>query len=288
MTNLSSEQLTTLAASAKLKRVGKRQPIPSYIVDTWNRRAFAAALARYQLEASTVKSSLGVAWLVLVPALQVAVYGLIFGVLLGSSRPANYLPYMITGIVLFQYLSGVFTDGAKSITGNYSLVRSLNFPRMLLPVSAVLSNLYRTVPLVGLMLVTLAILGEPVRVDWLLIIPVLALMTVFGTGLAMLSARLTVHLADLNQLIPFITRVAFYVSGVFASVDKIVAHYPSLAIFMNGNPVHAFLVIARGALVSGYAAGAMDWVVAIAWALATLLFGLVFFWLAEERYGRNV
>ena len=288
MTALSSEQLVALASSAKLKRVGKRQPIPSYIVDTWHRRAFAAALARYQLEASTVKSSLGVAWLVLVPALQVAVYGLIFGVLLGASRPANYLPYMISGIVLFQYLSGVFTDGAKSITGNYSLVRSLNFPRMLLPVSAVLSNLYRTVPLVGLMLITLALLGEPVRLEWLLILPVLVLMTIFAAGLAMLSARLTVHLADLNQLIPFITRVAFYVSGVFASVDKIVDQYPAVAGIMNSNPVHAYLVIARGALVSGYSAGPGDWLVASLWAVGTLGFGLVFFWLAEERYGRNV
>ena len=288
MTNLTSEQLQALASSAKLKKVGKRQPIPSYIADTWQRRSFAAALARYQLEASTVKSSLGVAWLVLVPALQVAVYGLIFGVLLGSSRPANYLPYMITGIVLFQYLSGVFTDGAKSITGNYSLVRSLNFPRMLLPVSAVLSNLYRTIPLIGLMLITLAVLGEPIRFDWLLIVPVLALMTIFGAGLAMLSARLTVHLADLNQLLPFITRVAFYVSGVFASVEKIVSHYPSLAVFMNGNPIHAYLVIARGALVSGYSATGLDWIVAIIWATCTFAVGLVFFWLAEERYGRNV
>jgi teichoic acid transport system permease protein len=288
VTTANSETLQALAAGAKLKRVGKRQPLLAYIADTWQRRSFASALARYQLEASTAKSSLGVAWLVLVPALQVTVYGLIFGVLLGSSRPANFLPYMISGIVLFQYLQGVFSDGAKSITGNYSLVRSLNFPRMLLPVSSVLSNIYRSLPIVGLMLITLAVLGEPVRATWFLIIPVFALMTVFGTGLALLSARLTVHLADLNQLIPFITRVAFYVSGVFASVDKIIAEYPSIAGVMIFNPVHSYLVIARGALVSGYTANAIDWWVAVTWAFGTLGFGLVFFWLAEERYGRNV
>jgi teichoic acid transport system permease protein len=288
LTTANSEKLQALAAKAKLKRVGKRQPLPAYIADSWQRRSFASALARYQLEASTAKSSLGVAWLVLVPAMQVAVYGLIFGVLLGSSRPANFLPYMITGIVLFQYLGGIFADGAKSITSNYSLVKSLNFPRILLPVSSVLSNIYRTLPLIGLMLITLAILGEPVRFDWLLIIPIFVLMTVFGTGLSLLSARLTVHLADLNQLVPFITRVAFYVSGVFASVDKIIHEYPKIAAVMELNPVHAYLVIARGALVSGYVATASDWWVAAAWAIGTLAFGLVFFWLAEERYGRNV
>jgi teichoic acid transport system permease protein len=245
-------------------------------------------LARFTLQASTAKSSLGVAWLVLVPALQIMVYGLIFGLVLGNTRPANFLPYLITGIVLFQFVAGSFADGAKSITNNASLVRSLNFPRVLLPASAVISNINRIVPLVGLMLIALVVLREPITFNWLLIVPDLILMSCFSAGLAMVAARLTVHFADLNQLVPFITRVAFYSSGIFFSVDKLAAGHPILKPILESNPIHVYLAIARGSLVTGYEYDLYQWGLGTLWALVSLTFGFIYFWRAEEKYGRNV
>lgn len=275
-------------AKYRLQKIGERPPLAEYLRDSYKRRSFAFTLARFNLQASTAKSSLGVAWLVLVPALQIMVYGLIFGLVLGSSRPANFLPYLITGIVLFQFVAGSFADGAKSITANASLVRSLNFPRVLLPTSAVISNVIRIVPLVGLMLIALIALGEPITWNWLLVIPDLVLMACFSAGLAMIAARLTVHFADLNQLVPFITRVAFYSSGIFFSVDKLAAGHPILQPIMDSNPINIFLQIARGALVQGYSYDLYQWIFGAIWALASLILGFVYFWRAEEKFGRNV
>ena len=276
------------AAKFKLQKIGERPRLREYIRESWQRRTFAFTLARFNLQASTAKSSLGVAWLVLVPAMQIMVYGLIFGLVLGNTRPDNFLPYLITGIVLFQFVSGSFADGAKSITANASLVRSLNFPRVLLPASAVVSNIFRIVPLVGLMLIALVVLREPITLNWFLIVPDLLLMACFSAGLAMVAARLTVHFADLNQLVPFITRVAFYSSGIFFSVDKLAAGHPILKPILEANPIHIFLQIARGALVEGYSYDLYQWGFGALWALASLTFGFVFFWRAEEKFGRNV
>lgn len=275
-------------AKNKLQRIGERPRLGEYIRESWQRRTFAYTLARFTLQASTAKSSLGVAWLVLVPALQIMVYGLIFGLVLGNTRPANFLPYLITGIVLFQFVAGSFADGAKSITNNASLVRSLNFPRVLLPASAVISNINRIVPLVGLMLLALVVLREPITFNWLLIVPDLILMSCFSAGLAMVAARLTVHFADLNQLVPFITRVAFYSSGIFFSVDKLAAGHPILKPILESNPIHVYLAIARGSLVTGYSYDLYLWGLGTLWALASLTFGFIYFWRAEEKYGRNV
>lgn len=282
MTNLAS-----LANSAKLTRVGTRPRLGSYLRDFARRRAFAYTLARFSLQASTAKSSLGAAWHVVVPALQIGVYGVIFGVLLSAIRPPNFVPYLITGIVLFQFITGCFTDGAKSITTNASLVRSLDFPRILLPVSAVVSNILRVVPLIGLMLIGIVIAGETPNLNWFGILPDFILMTLFATGASMIAARLTVHLEDLNQLLPFIVRVLFYTSGIFWNIDNLV-HIGWLKEILHNNPIHLYLVIARASLVEGYSATGMDWLVATAWALGILVLGTVFFWLAEERYGRNV
>jgi len=276
-----------LANAAKLTKVGTRPKLGHYLKDFAQRRAFAFTLAKFNLQASTAKSSLGAAWHVVVPALQIGVYGAIFGLLLASARPANFVPYLITGIVLFQFISGCFTDGAKSITGNASLVRSLDFPRILLPVSAVVSNIMRVLPLFGLMLIGILIFGQVPNWNWLLIVPVFVLMTLFSSGAAMISARMTVHLEDFNQLLPFITRVLFYSSGIFWNIDKMV---PAglLREILHNNPIHLYLVLARASLVSGYTAEANDWMVAAAWAVGILAFGTVWFWRAEEKYGRNV
>jgi teichoic acid transport system permease protein len=276
-----------LASAAKLSKVGTRPKLWHYLKDFAQRRAFAFTLARYSLEASTAKSSLGAAWHVVVPALQIGVYGAIFGLLLASARPANFMPYLITGIVLFQLISGCFSDGAKSITGNASLVRSLDFPRILLPVSAVVSNVLRVVPLIGLMLIGIVLFGQYPNWNWLLFIPDFVLIVLFSTGATLISARMTVHMEDFNQLLPFITRVLFYSSGIFWNIDKMV-HIGWLKVLLHNNPIHLYLVIARASLVNGYTAEPMDWIVATVWAFGIALFGIVWFWRAEEKYGRNV
>jgi teichoic acid transport system permease protein len=240
------------------------------------------------MQASTAKSSLGVAWLIVVPALQITVYGLIFGLVLGDSRPNHFLPYLITGIVLFQFIADSFSGGSKSIISNASLVRSLNFPRVLLPLSVVIAEIYMLLPLVVIMVVGIWAVGEPVSLAWFKLIPVLILMFFFGFGLSMLAARLTTTFADLNQLIPFITRVAFYSSGIFFSVDTISGVNPILGFLLEANPIHIFLKIARSILVTGYSATHVDWILAASWAVGTMLVGFIFFWRAEEKYGRIV
>ena len=103
----------------------------------------------------------------------------------------------------------------------------------------------------------------------------------------MIAARMTVEFADLSQLIPFITRVAFYASGVFFSVDKLTSALPWLGFLEWANPVSVYLTLARGQLIVGYEAPLWLWGVGAAWSFAILLVGFAFFWAAEEKYGRG-
>jgi teichoic acid transport system permease protein len=97
-----------------------------------------------------------------------------------------------------------------------------------------------------------------------------------------------VHVADLNKLIPFVTRIVFYVSGIFFSMEKVLANYPIALQIAKLNPVYVYISLARGAMVEGYQMSAELWISAIAWAFGTLIVGLWFFWKAEERYGREI
>jgi teichoic acid transport system permease protein len=279
--------LTQLAKEHGLFPIGTRPAVGQYIRDAWRRRGFAATLARYRLIASTARSRLGAAWIVIVPSLQILTYGLIFGLVLGSSRPDNFLPYLVVGVVIFQMLAGAFSDGARSITSNVSLARTLNFPRVLLPLAALIAQFLKSAGLILLMLLVLPLLGEMPNWNWFLLIPTLLLALLFGFGVALIAARLTVQLEDLSQLIPFVTRVAFYASGVFFSFDKLADAVPWIGALEWANPVALFLALGRSGLVAGYEVPGWYWPLALAWGVLTVIVGFVFFYLAEERYGRG-
>ena len=279
-------KLSDLASASGLERVGKRPKLSRYLKDVFRRRAFALTLAQYRLLVTSARSRLGVAWLIVVPALQITLYGMIFGLVLGDSRPNNFLPYLVVGVVLFQFLAGSFSDGARSISSNAALAKSLSFPRVLLPMSAMVAQWYKFAGLMLLALVALPFLGEMPRWSWLMMFPVIGLASLFALGIGMIAARLTVHFSDLSSLIPFITRIAFYASGVFFSVERLTNALPFLSFLSWANPVSVYLSLARDVMISGHSAPDWMWLVGAAWGLVTLIVGFFFFWSAEERYGR--
>jgi teichoic acid transport system permease protein len=246
-------------------------------------------MASLSNEAGNAKSRIGGWWNILLPTIQASMYGLVFGLILGRSRPDFFLPFLFTGVFLFGYIQGSFTSGASAIVSRQGLVRSLSFPRVLLPISTVISQ---TITLLPQLLVLLAILliTQPlsaVNVGWLMIIPLVALLFIFNVGLATTMARITVHIQDLNKLIPFISRLLFYVSGVFFSVEKILSDDSIFAQIIKANPIYSFLTLARGYLVYGYSVDPWLWVSLSAWSFGLCIFGIIFFWRAEERYGRE-
>jgi teichoic acid transport system permease protein len=279
--------LADYAREHGLKRVGARPALLEYLAEAWKRRDFAFTMARFNSEAANAKNRLGRWWTVLLPTVQALVYGLIFGVLMGSSRPENYIPFLFTGVFLFSFMSGAFGAGAGSVTGNLGLVRSLSFPRMLLPVQATIQQVFNLLPQMVLLLVTWIVFAQPITWNWLLLIPITLLMVMFSTGLALVSARLTVHVQDLTKLIPFIIRIVFYTSGIFFNMERVLKDYPIALEIEKYNPVYIFVSLARGVGVSGYSTTPFMWFAALGWAVLTLALGIVFFWKAEERYGRE-
>ncbi len=278
--------LAELAAQSGLHRVGARPPFRAYLKQTWERRDFITTMAGYRLRASVEENRLGPLWLVLQPALNAVVYGTIFGVL-QTNRGEDYAAHVVIGVFLFQFFSKSLSDGAKSITGNQSLVQSLAFPRLTLPLAEVIEQFLSLLPSLGLLVVVLPFMGHWPSWEWLLMIPLLALFTLFNAGVAMIAARLTVHVRDLTQLLPYIARILFYTSGVLFNVTRLFEGSPWLLTLFDFHPVYQVLQLARGALMGTQVINEMYWVYFSIWAVLTFVIGLFFFWAAEERYGRD-
>ncbi len=284
---MSTTDYEALAREHGLERVGARPSLWQYLVEAWQRRSFAIALAKYRIQGELHDSRLGLGWVVLFPILQAALYGTIFGVIMPSTtRPDNFIPFLVVGVFTFTFFSKSMSGGAKAITGNVGLVRSLSFPRILLPLAQVIQFLMELVPMVIVMAIIVAAFGEPITWKWLLVIPVYALMALFNAGVALIVARLTVHLRDIQQILPLVTRLFFYGSGIFYSLELVLKDEPAWMLTVAQlNPVHDYIALVRSFMVEGPAMSDLSVYVAIGAAFVTAAFGVVFFWAAEERYG---
>ena len=281
--------LADFAESHGLKRVGARPPFLNYIKETWQRRGFAWTLSNFANEAQDAHTRLGSWWVVIQPTLQAGTYGLIFGFILGNSRPENFLPFLFIGVFFYNYIISCFQSGASSITGNAGLVNSLSFPRLLMPISVAIRKTINLWPPLIILLVLLPLRGCWPTLNWLLMIPVLAMMVMFSFGLTMIAARLNAQFRDLNNLIPFISRIGFYLSGVFFKLDAALASFPEQVQFViRMNPFYDFIQLSRNLTIPGYTAHMTElWVMCAVWAVITPIFGTFYFWKAEERYGRD-
>lgn len=279
--------LAEYAAQHGLERVGARPPLREYLRETWQRRNFAWTLSKFTVESSDARTRLGAWWVVLMPAIQAGLYGLIFGLIIGSSRPHNFLAYLFTGVFLFGFMSGSLQSGAASITGNSGLVKSLSFPRVLMPISAIIKQILNFWPQIGLLVITMLLTGNYPKWSWLFVIFVLILMVMFSVGLALIASRINSQFRDLAKLIPLFTRLAFYVSGVFFSLEKVLGQWPLALHVVSFNPFYDYIQLTRGLMITGYEPTALLWWQCSGWAVVTLVIGLVYFWRAEELYGRE-
>ncbi|MCA2229822.1 ABC transporter permease [Nonomuraea aurantiaca] len=294
----SGEPLAKLAERYGLRRAIARPRFPVYVRQLWERRHFILTYATSRNVSKYSNSALGQLWQVLTPLLNAAIYFLMFGLILGGSKNIdNYPAFLLTGMFVFTYTQRTVTAGAKSISGNLSLIRALHFPRASLPLAYTIQELQQLAISMGVLLVLVVVTGEWPTWFWLMIPVVLLLQTLFNIGAGLVIARLGSSMRDLNQLLPFITRTWLYASGVFFSIqDKVVgaAHLPQwVANVMYLNPAASYIEWMRDILIktyhpeNGHNPPMMVFVSCVFWAVFALGFGFWYFWRAEERYGRG-
>lgn len=267
-------------------RLGEKPPLPVYLRALWQRRDFAVTAPLGELRAQNMDTVLGNLWHLLNPVLLVAVYFTIFGLLLDTSRGVdNFIAFLAVGVFVYQYSQRTTIAAAKSIPSNEGLIRSIHFPRALLPVSTVIGQTLAFMPAVVIMLIVAVATGEQPHVRWLMLAPILVVQVAFNLGAAFVVARLADSFRDVQNILPFLFRLLFYLSGVLYLVEAWVAD-PVLRRLFNANPLYAFVTLARSAILGGPTDPEL-WLSALVWTGAILPVGFAFFRAAEQRYGRG-
>ncbi len=269
----------------ELFQLGVKPSLRNYLRQIWSRRDFTITVPLGDLRAQHRNTLLGSIWHLFNPLLLGAVYFLIFGVIFNQAGAIeNYVTFLLIGLFIFQFTSKAMSTGARTVISNMALIQSLTFPRAVLPISAVIGETLAFLPSVAVMAIAAVVTGEPVSITWLLVLPALGLQALFNLGITFFTARMTFHFRDTLEILPYITRLWMYLSGVFYTVDRIPEGPLRTAFELN--PLHAYISMIRSLFMDA-AIPERHWAIGAAWALGLALAGFLFFRARESDYGRG-
>lgn len=270
-----------------LRKLNVRPSLGEYVRQLWDRRFFVVADARYRAFRTAKSYYLWRFWIVAQPLLDAAMYGLIFGFLLRTSRGVeNFLGFLIIGVTFFGFMSGLVSGGQSLIQTSKNLIQAFSFPKASLVLSQSLRYFFDNLPAL-LVAISVALFAQWQRpLSWTIgfVIPLTLLMWLFGTGLMFIVARLTAFVPDLKVLIGVGIRAWFFGSGIFFPLERFALSSPSLYKLFSWNPGYIFLTAVRDSVLYGTPPKPETWLILLAWGVGTFLLGLTVFWRAEERY----
>ncbi len=191
-------------------------------------------------------SALGYLWTLARPLLLFGVLYVVFSKVakVGASIP-HYPVYLLTGIVLFTFFGEATGNAVRCLVEREGLLRKIRFPRMVVPLSVVLTALFNLGMNLLAVLAFMLINGIFPRWSWLQLPVLLLLLVALATGLALLLSVLYVRFRDVAPIWDVAQQILFYGSPIFYTISQ----YGDFAQVMACTPLAAIFTQARHALI---------------------------------------
>lgn len=199
------------------------------IVELWSYRDLLYQLATRDFRARYKQSLLGKLWVVAQPLMMMAIYYVIFGIVLKIRTGATPYPlFLLAGVIMWQLFSSSANAISISLTSNAHLVNKVYFPRLLIPLAASLASLVDFSFAFTVLLAIIALLGT--AFSWpVLLCPIFVLLAALaGMTVGLWFAPLNVAHRDVQQLVPLLLQTLMYVSPVLYSPEVVPEHWRKL------------------------------------------------------------
>ena len=190
------------------------------------------------------RSVLGVFWSLLYPVLTMAVMAIVFTNVFKFSTPGvNYLVYLMSGLVLFNYFSEASNLAMSSVVGNFGLINKVYMPKYIFPLSKCLfvgiNFLLTLIPLYAIIFIT----GTGINWYHLLLPYVFVCLFLFTVGIGFILSTVSVFLRDMFYIYGIIITIWTYLTPIMYDI-KIITN-PTLQFIMKFNPMYQIINFAR-------------------------------------------
>jgi ABC-2 type transport system permease protein len=211
---------------ADIRDAGYEMKGPSALAGDWRRFwALSLTIARNEFKLKFFGSALGYVWQVMRPLL---LFGVLYVFFTKVSNPnlvekgaKFYGAQLLGSVVLFTFFAEATAGAVRSVVDRENLVRKIQFPRMVIPVSVVLLALFN----LGLNLIVVLIFalasGVHPMLSWLELPLIVAVLVALGMGVAMLLSSLFVHFRDIQPIWDVVSQILFYASPVIISIGTV-------------------------------------------------------------------
>src|SRR5438874_7115943 len=248
-------------------------------------------LFRRDVQAKYRGSLLGVAWTLANPVLLMGVYLLVFSVLWKTPfSQGHYALFLLVGLAAWIFFASSVQSASRSMLDNANLIRKTRFPRQLVPLSIVATQLISFgVMLVVLLALDFALLPRVRATEWLAI-PIALGVVALAAGLALAIASLDVLFRDIEFLVAALLLPLFFLTPVLYPLDsaQISSHPKLVALIHWGNPLAPAIQALRAPLFYGVVPRAAAVVYLVVAALAALALGAFVFMRVDDEIAVEV
>lgn len=235
------------------------------------------------------RSVLGILWSLLNPILTMSVMAVVFSQMFRFKvEGVNYIVYLMTGIIMFNYLSAASSAAMTSVVDNFTLINKVYIPKYIFPIAKCLfvgiDFLLTLIPWIGIILLSYVGLGGyTCHINWYyLILPYIFIcMFFFVVGIGLLLSCISVFLRDVWHIYGIFLTLWNYLTPVFYSIEILP---PKLQTIMQFNPMYQFLTAARSIVLYGQRPSFTTMGILGFIAIVTLAFGAFVFKKKQNKF----
>jgi lipopolysaccharide transport system permease protein len=285
---MSGQKASTAAGPTRVTVIRPAPRLPHLdLPELWHFRELLATLVWRDVIVRYKQTFLGVAWAILVPLFTAAVYVVVFGKF--ADFPSGDIPYpslVIAGVLPMQYFASALTGSSLSLASNLQLVTKVYFPRVLLPLAAVLVPMVDFLVGLPVLVALMAYYGTwPGGIELFAAPLFMGLAFVTALGIGFLLSAVNVRYRDVRYMIPVFLQVLPLLSGVMYAVDQIPTKWQWILAL---NPMTAVIAGWRWAVLDAPAPDLQQTAVSVAVAAFLLVGGLAIFRSSEPRFADTI
>jgi lipopolysaccharide transport system permease protein len=229
------------------EEIGPKKEFHFNFKELWEYRELFYFFTWRDVKVKYKQTFLGVIWAVIQPLAMAIILNFSVGNNISKNNhlPIPYLVFVFSGFILWTVFSGGLTNAANSMVSNANIIKKIYFPRLVIPLSAVLSNVFDFVFALLVFFALSFIYSVPLSVWAFLCIPVGLLLTVFAAlGMGVLLSALNIKYRDFRYAVPFLIQGLLFLTPVIYPIN--ISGNAVINFILKCNPVAAGLEIFKG------------------------------------------
>jgi ABC-2 type transport system permease protein len=255
-----------------------------YLSETFSYKELLRHLVVADRKRKQKNTVLGFLWSFINPLLTMLVYLFIFGVIF-DSKVENYPLFLFWGLLPFRAGQIAITESASSIVRKSRLIGNVAFPRIILPLTQVLSSGYELLMTILVLIPISLFLGGQIGASVLLLPVIMIFQFTLVCGVALIAATMDTQFRDIEKMLPHLMRMWFYLSPGVYTIDRVPE---PLRKFYLLNPYSVIMPAYRDVMMYGQVPDFSFWPIPMLITLIIFVAGLLLFWRQETNFPKLV